>query len=115
MTTLGEQQRAFPPLVAKLIDFAYANGYEVTFSEAWRTPEQALWNQQHGSGIANSLHCKRLAIDLNLFKDDQYLADMESYRPLGDYWKTLHPDARWGGDFHKPDSDHFSLEWQGVM
>lgn len=112
--TLGEQQRLFPPLVAKLIQFAYEQGYELTFSEAYRTPQQAAFNAKVGSGISNSLHIKRLAIDLNLFKDGDYLTDSEAYRELGDYWKTLHPDAAWGGDFSKPDGNHFSLAWQGV-
>ena len=112
--TLGEQQRRFVLLKAKLIEWAYANGYELTDGEAWRTPEQAAWNAQHGSGIANSLHCERLAQDYNLFKGGVLLETKEDYQPLGDYWKTLDPDCRWGGDFHKPDSDHFSLTWQGV-
>ena len=112
--TLGEQQQRFPPFVATLLQWLYANGYTVTFGEAWRTPEQAAWNAAHGSGIKNSLHCERLAVDLNLFKADVFLTEREDYQPAGEYWKTLDPDCRWGGDFHSPDSDHFSLAWQGV-
>jgi D-alanyl-D-alanine carboxypeptidase len=112
--TLGQQQRLFPPLVAKLIQFAYAAGYELTFSEAYRTPEQAALNAKTGAGIAHSLHTQRLAIDLNLFKDGVYLMTSEAYTPLGEYWKTLHHDACWGGNFSKPDGNHFSLTWQGV-
>lgn len=112
--TLFQQQRLFPPLVAKLIIWAYANGYEVTFAEAYRTPEQAALNAQKGSGILWTLHTQRLAIDLNLFKDGIYLAKTADYKPLGDYWKTLHPLACWGGDFTKPDGDHFSLMFGGI-
>lgn len=114
--TLSEQQRRFPPLVAKLIIYIYEQlGLEVTFSEAWRTPEQAAWNAAHGHGIVHSLHCDRLAIDLNLFKDGVYLTDKADYQPAGDYWKMLDADARWGGDFHSPDSDHFSLTFGGIQ
>lgn len=113
--TLGQRQRRFLPLVAKLIEFAYAQGYELTAGEAFRTPEQAALDAQHDSGIANSLHSLRLAIDLDLFKDGQYLTDSAAYAPLGAYWKTLDPDAAWGGDFtRRVDGNHFSLGWGGI-
>ena len=112
--TLGEQQRLFARLVGQLIAWAYANGYELTLGEALRSAEQAEWNAEHGTGITKSLHILKLAIDLNLFRDGIFLTAKEDYQPLGDYWKSLHSLARWGGDFSRPDSDHFSLEWQGV-
>lgn len=112
--TLREQQSLFVLLVAKLIYFARASGYELTFGETYRTKEQAEWNAAHGSGITNSLHCQRLAVDFNLFKGGEILTTVENYRPLGNYWKGLHALCRWGGDFSKPDADHFSMEWQGV-
>lgn len=113
--TLGQRQRRFLPLVAKLIDFAYAQGYELTAGELYRTAEQAKINAQSGAGISNSLHTQRLAVDLQLFKDGLYLTDSEAYRPLGEFWKTLDPDAAWGGDFTtRKDGNHFSLAWNGV-
>lgn len=114
--TLREQQSLFVMLVGGLIEHAYSAGYELTFGEAWRTPEQARLNAQRGSGIVNSLHCERLAIDLNLFRDGKLLTSVEDYRPLGEYWKSLHSLARWGGDFTtRPDADHFSLTYGGVQ
>ncbi|OZS64668.1 hypothetical protein CHI96_18920, partial [Proteus mirabilis] len=71
--TLGEKQRKFTRMIADLIIFAYDNGYELTFSEAYRTPEQAQLNAKSGAGIKNSLHTQRLAVDFNLFKDGKYL------------------------------------------
>lgn len=112
--TLGEQQRRFLPLVAKLIDFAYAQGFELTAGELYRTPEQAALNAKTGAGIAHSLHTQRLAVDLQLFKDGVYLTDSAAYEPLGIFWEGLDPDACWGGRFSKPDGNHFSLTWQGV-
>lgn len=111
--TLREQQCLFTELVAKLITWAYANGYELTLGEAWRTPEQAKLNAAKGAGIANSLHITRLAIDLNLFRDGVFLDSTEHHRALGNYWKSLHPLARWGGDFSRPDGNHYSLERDG--
>ena len=114
--TLGQQQRRFLPLVAKLIEFAYAHGYELTGGELLRTPEQAAHNAESGSGISNSLHLLKLAIDLQLFKDGVYLKDSEDYRALGEYWVSLDPDCRWGGSWtSRKDGNHFSLTWNGVQ
>lgn len=114
--TLGEQQRLFVKLVGRLIAWTYAQpGLELTFGDAFRSAEQAALNAQKGSGISNSLHTKRLAIDLNLFKDGQYIEKSDLYEPLGTYWKSLHELCRWGGDFKsRPDGNHFSLEWEGI-
>lgn len=110
--TLGEKQRKFPSMVAQLIQFIYAYGYEVSFGEAYRTLEQAAANAKSGSGISNSLHTKRLAIDLNLFINGVYQTDSEAHRPLGEYWESL--GGTWGGRFKKPDGNHYSLEHEGV-
>ena len=112
--TLGEKQKRFTELVGRLIEWCYANDYELTFGECYRTPEQAALNAAKGSGISNSLHTKRLAIDLQLFIAGEYQTASPAYQPLGDYWKTLDPEARWGGDFSKPDGNHFSLEHEGI-
>lgn len=110
--TLGQKQRAFPALVAQLIQFAYSNGYEFTFGEAQRSKAQADANAASGAGISNSLHLQRLAIDLNLFKNGIYLTETEDYRPLGEYWESL--GGSWGGRFSKPDGNHFSIAHNGV-
>lgn len=110
--TLGQKQRKFVTMVAKLIEFAYANGFELTFGEAYRTPEQAALNAKTGAGISNSLHTQRLAIDLNAFKNGTYLTDSAAYQPLGIYWESI--GGSWGGRFAKPDGNHFSLSYGGV-
>lgn len=113
--TLGQQQRRFLPLVAKLIDWTYAQGYELTAGELYRTAEQAALNAKIGAGIAHSLHMQRLAVDLQLFKDGAYLTDSTAYKPLGEFWKTLDPDCCWGGDFTtRVDGNHFSLTFGGI-
>jgi hypothetical protein len=109
--TLREKQSLHVRLVAKLIEFAIANGYDLTWGEAWRTPEQAALNAKKGVGIRNSLHGDRLAVDLNLFRDGRFLTATEDHRPLGEYWESLHPLARWGGRFK--DGNHYSIEHEG--
>ena len=115
--TLSEKQMLFADLVGVLIMKVVDLGYDgVTFGEAYRTVEQAALYAASGKGIKNSVHCKRLAVDLNAFKDGHYLTDAASYKPLGEYWKSLDPSCRWGGDFtHLSDPFHFSFEHEGVM
>ncbi|KAB7715707.1 M15 family peptidase [Plesiomonas shigelloides] len=111
--TLSEKQQRFTRMIGQLIAFANQHGYELTFGEAYRTPEQAKLNAQRGKGIANSLHCQRLAVDFNLFKNGDYLTRTEDYRPLGEYWESL--GGSWGGRFrNRPDGNHFSLEHNGI-
>lgn len=112
--TLGEKQELFTELLARLIAWAYARGYRIRMGETWRSPEQAAANAAAGTGIKNSLHCLKLAADLNLFRDGVFLADSEAHRPLGEFWKSLHPDARWGGDFARRDGNHYSITHNGV-
>lgn len=112
--TLSEKQRKFTALVGKLITWAYANGLELTFGDAYRSPEQAALNAQKGVGIAKSLHTQRLAVDLMLFVNGVWQTAPEAYQPLGDYWKSLDPECAWGGDFKMKDAVHFSLSHEGI-
>lgn len=111
---MSHLQEEFAQQVANLIKKAAELGYGVTFGEAYRTPEQAALNAQKGSGISNSLHTERLAIDLNLFKDGRYITDGEGHRDLGAWWKTLGPNYRFGGDFRRADWNHYSLSPDGI-
>ena len=109
--TLRQLQSLHVRLVAKLIEYATSQGYELTWGEAWRTPEQAEINAKKGVGIRNSLHMDRLAVDLNLFRDGHFLSASDDHRPLGEFWESLHPLARWGGRFG--DGNHYSIEHNG--
>ncbi len=109
---LWEKQSVFAQNVALLLNNMHNKGFNPTLSEAYRTPEQAALNAKDGKGISHSLHCDRLAIDINLLdKDGKYLTDKESYHQFGAYWKSLHQFNRWGGDFvHLVDSNHFEMQ-----
>jgi hypothetical protein len=109
---LSEKQRLFAENIAHLIQEIIKNGYGVTFGEAYRTPEQAAIYAKEGKGISDSLHCKRLAIDLNLFNDQgDYITEYNEYKQFGQYWKTLNSLHRWGGDFVRlVDSNHFEMQ-----
>lgn len=112
--TLREKQSVFVRLVAELIRHAYAEGYELTFGDAYRSPEEAARLAKTGKGISKSLHTQRLAVDLNLFKDGKYLASSEAHRPLGEWWEACSAgeiQCCWGGRFG--DGNHYSISHGG--
>lgn len=113
--TLREAQSLHVRLTGLLIAHAYALGYELTWGQTLRTPDDAEENAMHGAGILHSLHLIGLAVDLHLFKGGVYLEKTEDYSALGTYWESLDPLCAWGGRFHsRPDGNHFSITWQGV-
>ncbi|HCN72072.1 MAG TPA: hypothetical protein DIS96_10270 [Pusillimonas sp.] len=108
--TLGQKQRKFTRMIADLICFAYSQGYELTFGDAYRDPRvHGHVGQKKSYSSANSLHKERLAVDFNLFKNGQYLTSTEDHRPLGEYWESI--GGAWGGRFN--DGNHYSIEHGG--
>lgn len=115
--TLGQKQRAFTRCVGKLIEFAYRRGYELTFGDAYRDPRAfGKIGEKKGYSHPSSVHKYRLAVDLNLFRDGQYLSRTEDHTPLGEFWERMGEveglPLRWGGRFK--DGNHYSLEHGGV-
>lgn len=113
--TLIQKQKIFSRLVASLINYAYAMGYEVTFGETFRPIEVAEIYERHNRGIKNSLHSIRLAIDLNVFKHGLLVTDTMGYLELGEYWESLSTEdyeCAWGGRFK--DGNHFSISHNGI-
>lgn len=114
--TLGQKQRLFTQLIGHLIAYAYANGFELTFGDAYRDPRvHGDLGTKKSYSSAGSVHKERLAVDFNLFKDGVFQTTTEAHKTLGAYWKSLHPECRWGGDFQdsagrpKPDGNHYSM------
>jgi hypothetical protein len=111
---LGAKQEVFAENLARLILWAYGQGYRIRIGEVWRSDAAAAAYAASGQGIAKSVHRLKLAADINLFKDGKFLTDSASHRPLGEHWKTLHVDNRWGGDFKKRDGNHYSMTHGGI-
>ena len=138
--TLLEARFDFTRCVGRLLALADSQGFSTVLDEAKRGPIQARWNADHcrvlvggkrcekaatdeihlhnghafkAIGISDSCHGYGLAVDLLLFSGGAISNDRLHYAVLGNYWKTLHPLARWGGDFKGfPDLGHYSFEWQ---
>jgi hypothetical protein len=107
---LTQKQSIFAQNVALLLQYIRLKDFQVTLGEAFRTEAQAKIYAQEGKGIIDSLHRKRLAIDLNLLKDGLYFSQSSYYEPFGVYWETLHPLNRWGGRFKRVDANHFEMQ-----
>lgn len=108
--TLRQKQSRFVKMVANLLDFAHARGYEFTFGDAYRDPKvHGELGEKKTYSSAWSNHKLRLAIDLNLFKDGKHLVRTSDHRPLGEYWESI--GGSWGGRFN--DGNHYSLEHEG--
>ncbi len=111
--SLGQRQELFMECLSKLLVWLIANGYKIRGGELQRDPRIAQMNNVNGTGISNSLHIDKLAIDLNLFLGGRALVDSADHAPAGAYWKTLHELCAWGGDFAKPDGNHYSVRYAG--
>jgi hypothetical protein len=95
--TLRQKQSKFAKMIPLLILFAYEKGYEITLGDAWA-------RTGHCKG---SFHYKKLAQDLNLFKNGRYLRSTKSHEPLGLFWESI--GGTWGGRFSRKDGNHYSL------
>jgi len=108
--TLREKQSKFAQMIGDLIDYAYREGYELTFGDAYRDPRvHGHVGFKLGYGRRDSLHKERLAVDFNLFQDGKYLTSTDDHRPLGEFWEKM--GGSWGGRFN--DGNHYSLEHEG--
>jgi hypothetical protein len=102
--TLRQKQSIFARNIARLIEWCFLNGYEVTLGEGY---------DDDGTGhMKGSTHYVRIGQDLNLFEGGVFLTKSEDYKRAGEAWKALHPLNRWGGDF-PGDGNHFSMEHEG--
>ena len=108
-SALVQQQADFTVAVAKLILVAKAQHVTVTLREVYRPGWLARLYARLGSGIRNSQHTDGLAVDLALYISGVYQTKSAAYARLGAAWEEADNRARWGGDFTKPDGNHFEF------
>ena len=123
--SLRQKQSVFAKNISLLIIYAYQIGYEITKGEAYRTYDQQLLyfegyklvkvgntlklaKNSRKSKTMNSYHLKKLAEDLNIFIDGKYRTDKEAFKPLAEYWRSLHPENISGYDWNY-DLTHFHM------
>ena len=106
--TLRQRQSKFAFMFARLLLEIESRGYEVTFGDAFRDPRvHGKFGEKKAYGAANSFHKLRLAHDINLFKDGEFLEKTEDHQQFGEWWEAQ--GGSWGGRFKKPDGNHYSL------
>lgn len=110
MSALRQAQCEFLRDFCLLVQKAHELGFEVTAGELLRPVEmQKLYVQTGRSKTMKGLHLDKLAGDLNFFLGGKYITDVETLRPLGRYWESLHPLNSWGGMGRSfKDTPHFS-------
>ena len=120
--TLRAKQARFARLISQHIAWIFARGYEVTLADGGVTllrkvqttdgRIQRAIDREHMDG---SLHYARLAQDLNLFMNGEWITDGShpAWLEIGLHWEGMDPECRWGGRFEKPDANHFSLAHEG--
>jgi hypothetical protein len=107
--TLGQAQREFALDIAHLIFHAYEMGYELSFGDAYRDPRvHGEYGVKGSYATAKSEHKRRLAVDLNLFKNGKYLSKTSDHKALGEYWESLNEKNVWGGRFK--DGNHYQRD-----
>ena len=101
---LSEKQQLFTLNIARLILYAESLGYGLSFGHAWRSSEEQERLFREGlSKTLNSQHLSRLAVDFNIFQNGLLCLEWSKIKELGDYWESLHPQNRWGGDWNGND------------
>ena len=110
--SLSDEQFEFLKDICKLIRYAEELGFKVTPGEFLRTREQQrLYLVSGRSKTMLSNHLRKLAADLNFFKEidgkEEWINGLKSevaveiLSPLGHYWESLYTRNRWGGNFDK--------------
>lgn len=97
MPNLNEKQFKFSFYITLLIQFAYAKGYTIQIGDVFAKTGHKI----------RSKHYSHLAIDINLFKDGDYITDSEGHRELGEFWESLDDECVWGGGFSNKDYNHY--------
>lgn len=109
--SLRTEQSKFVVMIGKLITYADMRGYQLTFGDAYRDPRVfGEIGVPKGYGNRKSNHKNRLAVDLNLFVNGNYITNSDHYAfiDLVEFW------IRIGGSWVKNDANHFSVLYQGM-
>jgi hypothetical protein len=118
---LWQARCAFTRAVSQLVQWADDDstmlGFEVAFGEGLVAITDGADGDYDGPHKRGGSHYNGLGVDLVIYDTTggRYISDGAhlAYRRLGEKWRRLHWLARWGGDFTKPDPNHFSFTWEG--
>lgn len=116
---LGEAQELFAECLGKLLIEMYTKGYKVRMGDVWgretdfnliedKVTKEKKKVRTHKIG---SQHFKKLAVDINLFKNGIPLTKTEEHKIFGEYWESLNPLCR--GGYRYGDGNHYEVMENG--
>jgi len=113
---LGACQERFSVALGALLLVAGMWGYQVRMGDVFRDPRAFGKIGEKGPyGSRNSNHKRKLAADLNLFLNGNFLDATEDHRRLGHWWESLGQSAgiplRWGGRFEDGNHYEYARGW----
>lgn len=121
MMTHGDKRRLFTLNIAFLTMWAWQQGFSLSIDAAKEDRDTDYSLHPHGLAVDMNLYFKRYS--KRYVSESNPMGECWAYQqgtmahyPLGQYWKALHPDNRWGGDFEKPakkDGNHYSMTHWG--
>jgi hypothetical protein len=112
--TLGEHQELFSRLITQHMVWLFMEGYDIRCGDFF-----ASHGHREGSN-----HYLKLAADLNLFFEGEYLSATSDHSESGKVWEGRHILTRWGGNWDKDetagepgenDGNHYSVIYKGHM
>jgi len=109
---MNQKQFEFTRAIGQLIEYAYSQGYKLTFGDAYRDPRVfGRPGDKMGYSHPWSTHKWRLAVDFNLFIKGKYISGWNNaWKDLHDYWLKLG-----GAEMIHGDYNHFSFEHRGIQ
>ena len=103
---LDRQQQFFDAFITWGVE-ARRRGYKCTFGDAFRDPRASF-----PYSFPGTYHGKRLAVDVNLFKDGAWLVTRTGWIEMGEVWESL--GGTWGGRWEGSKCDPNHLSWGEV-
>lgn len=113
MSALLRLQQEYALALAELVVWIYDQGWAVTFGEGYVRDTDSRDGDHDGPHRADGGHYKRLATDINLFVDGEWVRESThpAWAQIHQHWLSLHPAA--GLIAH--DANHFGFRHQGVL
>lgn len=112
---LSDAQFIFSKNVAVFLHWLTVHHIKWTIGEVWRRAPTQKWLLKKGwTRVLKGQHTKKKAIDISVYVEDNLYVPLknitENYPlilPIGEFWQSLHPKNRWGGDWMIDEEDNF--------
>lgn len=113
--SLLDAQIEFNMHIHSLKTYILSRGYR--YKTTWALRDMELQKRMVATGASrtlNSMHLNNLAEDIIIIRlhDHSIVSDPAELKRFGDYWESLSPKNRWGGNFKGfYDGNHYERVW----